>query len=87
MYGSKIQKPQRPIPFYNNTAKKYQNQKQDMYGSSNIQNSQKPKSRNLKKPIPETSKTHFAFCKQQMRFFCNFYFYFSHKLKPVMYDI
>jgi hypothetical protein len=41
-------------------SQKYQNQKQDMYGS-NIQNSQKPKSRNLKKPIPETSKTHLPF--------------------------
>ncbi len=73
MYDSKIQKPQRPIPFYNNTAKTIKTKKQDMYGS-NIQNSQKPKSRNLKKPIPETSKTHIAFCKQQMRFFVIFIF-------------
>ncbi len=73
MYDSKIQKPQRPIPFYNNTAKTIKTKKQDMYGS-NIQKPQKTHSRNLKNP--------YCLLQTTDEIFCNFYFYFSHKLKP-----
>jgi len=49
-------------------SQKYQNQKQDMYGS-NIQNSQKPKSRNLKKPqFQKPQKPILPFANKQMRF-------------------
>ncbi len=49
-------------------SQKYQNQKQDMYGS-NIQNSQKPKFRNLKKPqFQKPQKPILPFANKQMRF-------------------